>query len=219
MSLDGWQWDDPALEQWTQALLPRAIDRRRIQFAAGRTCAALAVEQLTGSRVHPSAIGRDPAGGPAWPADVIGSLSHGGQLAGAVVMWRTATPEAGIGLDIEPVMTPARVEKVARRILTPDERAGMQAAATLSDAEATTLAFSVKEALFKCLHPQVGRMFFLPDVWIEHVALDGHIADGPVAGRVEARLLTPLSETMHADRRFAVSVALRDGVVYAVATV
>ncbi len=219
MSLDGWQWDDPALEQWTHELLPRAIDRRRIQFAAGRTCAALAVEQLTGVRRHPSAIGRDPAGGPAWPADVVGSVSHCGHLAGAVAMWRTATPGGGIGLDIEPVMTAARLEKVARRILTADEQAGMQACASLTDSEAATLAFSVKEAVFKCLHPLVSRMFFFPDVWVERLELTGAIGDRPVEGRVDVRLTTSLSETMTSDRLFPVAVAVRDGVVYAVASV
>ncbi len=216
IQLADWRWIDSDLETWTREQLPDALERRRVEFAAGRVCAAQVVRALSGAAAPPHQIGRTPDGGPAWPPGLVGSIAHSRQIAGAIGMRRTDA--AGIGLDIEPMMAPGRATAVARRVATGDEFSLLQHAG-LTQAAAVTLAFSAKEALFKCLHPLVGTMFHLGDARVDAVDL----ADGEPGGRqagtgsVTLRLGLDLGG-FAAGQRFRAAVGIDAGVVYAVVT-
>lgn len=119
------------------------VAKRRREFTHGRHCARQALQQLG---APPSPIPKGPDRAPQWPSDIVGSISHTGTLAAAAVARRSAF--AGVGLDIEAsgTLTPDTLTL----ILTPEERD------TLDPADGR-LVFSIKEAIYKCIYPQVGR--------------------------------------------------------------
>lgn len=216
LDLADWQWQDPALEQWTRGQFPHALERRCVEFAAGRLCAARAVSTLTGATVRPERIGRTRDGGPSWPEGLAGSIAHTRDIAAAVAIRHDAA--IGIGLDIESIMSAARADKLARRIASTLELSRLRDGAAVTHAEAVTLAFSVKEALFKCLHPLVGRRFYFGDAHVEQAAFPPRPStpDQRWAGLVTIRLTTDLSADVQSGRTFRGSVACEGGRLYAV---
>lgn len=125
----------PAIEA---ALVARAVQTRRAEFASGRALARAALAAL--DRPVP-ALGATRDAGPAWPQGVIGSLTHADGVVAAAVAVRGAL--TGLGIDIE---GPRLLEaSVWESVFTAAERA------TLCDARAAAQLFSAKEAAFKCL--------------------------------------------------------------------
>jgi 4'-phosphopantetheinyl transferase EntD len=101
----------------------------------------------------PDAILATPRGAPLLPPSAVGSVSHKRTIAVALVA-RAATPPAAIGIDVEEIR-PLHVD-IARRVLTPDELAGLPPEGPARDA-AVLLRFSAKEAIYKALDPWVQR--------------------------------------------------------------
>ena len=169
-----WQLDDFARCGIEPA---RGAAKRQCEFLAGRLCAREALQQLCSERSVP-AVGSD--GAPQWPAGVVGSITHGGGRALAVV--GAAGHYAGLGLDIEKWLPAPRAERLHGEILTPSE---LQRFATRTDlAWLTTLAFSLKESLFKALYPLVQRRFYFHDA---------ELLDWDASGRARLRLLSDLA--------------------------
>ena len=86
------------------ALLPgeddavrHAVDRRRHEFAMGRTCARRALAHLG---VAPAPIPVGPDRTPTRPPGIAGSISHSASMVVAVVAPRSAY--LGVGVDVEP---------------------------------------------------------------------------------------------------------------------
>ncbi len=101
------------------ALIPKAIDKRRCEFAAGRACAR---EALGAIGYAPMPILQAASRAPLWPDGILGTISHSHTWAGAAVT--RADQLAGIGLDIETV---GRVSmNIARKVLTGAESALFQ---------------------------------------------------------------------------------------------
>ena len=146
-----------------------AGERRRREFLSGRACAHAALAALGRDE---GAIGVGPGRRPRWPAGVVGSISHAGDRAGAVVaradaMW-------AVGFDLEPLDPP----------LTPEVERLVGVASDPDDPYVTKVAFSAKECLYKCLFPATGWPLEFRDITVE-VDLG--------AGRFHARLATPFS--------------------------
>ena len=152
------------LDAWSHAAvtppesLRRAAAKRQLEFLAGRLCAREALNALTGEP-HVPAIGDSKA--PRWPAGTVGSITHSGDLAAALVAreehWR------GIGQDAEALLDETRAERLAPQILTPAERHWREGLPAERRGEFVTLAFSLKESLFKALFPLVGVRFYFQD--------------------------------------------------------
>jgi len=70
-----------------------------------------------------------------------------------------------LGIDTERIMTAERARGVSQAVAWPCELAHARAAGC-DRLEALTLVFSAKEAIFKCLHASVGRVFDFCDVRI-----------------------------------------------------
>ncbi|MHA6493958.1 4'-phosphopantetheinyl transferase family protein [Pseudomonas borbori] len=136
----------------------RGVAKRQGEYLAGRLCARQALRRLTGIPSVP-AVGADRA--PQWPSGVVGSITHGGGWAAAVVaqqsMWR------GLGLDVEKQLAAERAERLAGEILTPAELARLQGLPAAERARRIGLTFSLKESLFKALYPLVLRHFYFHD--------------------------------------------------------
>lgn len=128
----------------------RAVPRRRAEFAAGRRCARAALHAAGGPADADIAIG--PLRAPVWPAGFVGSITHAAGIAAAAVA--PASRTRALGIDIERIIGPGDVERLAPTLARPDE---------LAVAPLTAL-FAAKEALFKALAPRVGRYFDFLDV-------------------------------------------------------
>lgn len=124
-------------EQARAAALP--VLRRR-EFVAGRTALHLALGD-------PAAILADDRGAPRLPDGWVGSVSHKGARAAALV----APVGAGtIGVDLERAAAPR--SDIARRILT-----GREQAALPDRGRAVTRSFAIKEAIYKAIDPYERR--------------------------------------------------------------
>jgi enterobactin synthetase component D len=135
-----------------EGLPERAVDKRRAEFLAGRFAA---IEALRGLGVT-DPPGRNQDGSPRWPAEIVGSITHGAERALCCVAHRREL--RGLGLDAERLMNEDVKLELRRRICTQGELAlGAELLPHLGEHELVSLAFSAKESLYKCLYPTVGR--------------------------------------------------------------
>lgn len=131
---------------------------RRREFVAGRTALHLALDSTLGT--VPGAVApilSDDRGAPVLPAGWVGSISHKGDLAAALV---APVGRGHIGLDLE-VAAPPR-QDIARRILTPREQAMLP-----DRGRAVTLRFAIKEAIYKAIDPYVRRYVGFTEVELD----------------------------------------------------
>jgi enterobactin synthetase component D len=159
--------------------LERAASSRQIHYLAGRYCACRALAQLGAGA---GTLDRTVPGPPAWPADVVGSITHSGDFVSAAVAWKDEV--RSIGIDSERVMPADTARRVRSIVASRDEIAAARERASADDSLTVTLVFSIKESLFKCLYPLVGRRFGYGDARV--TALD------TAAGRFRVRLTVPL---------------------------
>jgi enterobactin synthetase component D len=133
------------------ALHPEEIARahdfkeiRRASFIAGRSALSVALAAL-GLTDRPS-IGSDDRGAPVLPAGYVGSVSHKGGRAVALV----AVDEGfDLGVDVERAIAPR--DGVDRMVLTDGELARVR------DPIEVIASFSLKESIYKAIDPRVRR--------------------------------------------------------------
>jgi 4'-phosphopantetheinyl transferase EntD len=157
-----------------EAVLERAVDKRRREFTTARACARTALASLG---LPPVAIPRGLRGAPGWPPGVVGSLTHcDGYRAAAVAR---ASQVAAIGLDAEPDQPlPGGVLDL---VADAAERAWV--ADLLASAPGVSwdrLLFSAKESVYKAWFPLTRR-------WLDFA--EASITVDPVARTFAARLL------------------------------
>jgi enterobactin synthetase component D len=165
--------DDTPLVGAEQALADRLAPARRRELVAGRS----ALRSALGMDV---AILPDDRGAPMLPAGWVGSISHKGSRAAAIV---APAGDGFVGVDLE-AAAPSRAP-IERRILTPREQA-IAGSAGLSGKD-ITLRFAIKEAIYKAIDPIVRRY-----VAFTEVELDVH-ADGNVEVHVIDRARLPVA--------------------------
>ncbi|MCY1141189.1 4'-phosphopantetheinyl transferase superfamily protein [Actinoplanes sp. Pm04-4] len=172
--------DDAPVELYPEeaALVARAVEKRRREFATGRWCARKALAQLG---VPPAPVLQGERGSPRWPAGFVGSITHCPGYAAAVV-GRSALIKT-IGVDAEP--DEALPEGVLDAISLPGERdriAELKPGGVSWD----RLLFCVKEAVYKAWFPLAQR-------WLDFTEADAVLrpdgtftvrllVDGPVSG-------------------------------------
>jgi 4'-phosphopantetheinyl transferase EntD len=132
---------------------------RRREMICGRTALHLCLDDFT------PAILPDDRGAPQLPPGWVGSVSHKGALAAALV----APASAGgfVGLDLERA-APPKID-IARRILTAREALALPEG-ELERGRAITLRFAIKEAIYKAIDPYLRRYVGFTEVEVE---LDG----------------------------------------------
>lgn len=161
------------------------------QFAAARACARSCLEAL-GAPAGP--LLRTPSGAPAWPAGLIGSITHCDGYRGAVAAPGT-TVEA-LGIDAEPALP--LPHGVLGLVASPAERRSLtQLAAHSPGVPWDRLLFSAKEAVYKAWHPVSGRWIGCADVEVRLAPApspSGPAADDDlVTGALRARVRTAAS--------------------------
>lgn len=176
-AVEAWH-DDVSVELFPEeeALLGRAVEKRRREFTTARGCAREALGQL-GFAAAPILTGE--RGEPCWPEGVVGSITHcDGYRACAVARGeRLAT----IGIDAEPnaPLPPGLLGDIAM----PEERPALQQLEQGADGAAVhwdRLLFSAKESVYKAWFPLAKR-------WLGFE--DAVLSIDPESGRFTARLL------------------------------
>jgi 4'-phosphopantetheinyl transferase EntD len=134
----------------------RAVEKRVCEFATGRHLARIGMEKLG---LPPREIPRGEDRQPLWPAGCLGSITHAGEMAIAVMA--AAGRVRGVGIDLEEA---DRVTvDLQGRLLTAAERAASAGA----DPRLPGLIFSAKEATYKAVHPLVGRFIGFHEVEVD----------------------------------------------------
>lgn len=132
-------------------LSEKASQNRTSQFRMGRHAAHRA---LRGLGVDQVPILRGARREPIWPVGVVGSITHDGIRAVALVA--KSTDSAGIGIDLEDGSRyfPGLEDKIAgAREIAALEKGGR------SRQDAVIELFSAKESIYKAFYPRVGRFF------------------------------------------------------------
>lgn len=162
-----------------EALVSRAVDKRRREFATARDCARRALADVG---VAPAPILRGEQGEPQWPPGTVGSITHCADYRAAAVA--RARDIVTIGLDAEP--HDALPEGVIDLISLPGERDRLRdLAATAPGTCWDRLLFSAKETVYKAWFPLARRWLGFDDA---DIAINGASATD---GTFEARLLVP----------------------------
>jgi enterobactin synthetase component D len=129
---------------------------RRREYVAGRTALHLALVSAA-SGEHRAPILSDDRGAPILPAGWVGSISHKGAFAAALV---TPAGRGHVGIDFELAAPPG--QDISRRVLTPREQAALP-----DRGRAVTLRFSIKEAIYKAIDPYVRRYVGFTEVELD----------------------------------------------------
>ena len=140
-----------ALYPEEEAVVARAVDKRRREFAAVRACARAGLARLG---MPPVPIVPGPRGAPQWPPGIVGSMTHcAGYRASAVAR---AEDMLTLGLDAEP--DDRLPERVLDAVASADECAGLAALPAGAGVPSwDRLLFSAKESVYKAWFPLTGR--------------------------------------------------------------
>jgi len=152
------------------------IDSRRIEFTHGRHCARQAMAKLG---LPAAAIHRQNDRSPVWPAGITGTIAHTGDHAAAAV--GRAREFVSLGLDIEK-SEPLEAD-TAQLIVRPDENA---------EGARAKLLFSIKESIYKCIHPVVQTYVDFQDMEVDLSGPDGTFRAIPHTNNFDAAMIAGL---------------------------
>jgi 4'-phosphopantetheinyl transferase EntD len=171
--------DEPcaALFPGERAVIARAAERRRKEFATARGCARAALARLG---CPPVPVLPDRLGAPLWPDGVTGSITHcAGYRAAAVAL---TSDVVSLGLDAAP-NAPLRDPDMLDVIARDAERARLDGLAEAAPGVCwDQLLFSAKEAVYKAWYP-------LARCWLDFESADIEI--DARAGTFSVRLAVP----------------------------
>lgn len=146
-----------ALYPEEEAVVARAVEKRRREFTTGRACAREALAQL--GRAH-QPIPTGPRGEPLWPVGVVGSITHCEGYRGCAV-----APDAellSLGVDAE--RNEPLPDGLLPDIALPEERGMLSALAREEPRIAwDRLLFSAKETVYKVWYPLAERWLGFED--------------------------------------------------------
>ncbi|OIJ94840.1 4'-phosphopantetheinyl transferase family protein [Streptomyces colonosanans] len=164
-----------------EAVIVRAVAKRRREFTAVRACARHAMEKLG---VPPQPILPGERGAPLWPDGLVGSMTHcEGYCAAALVR---AGDLASLGIDAEP--HDQLPDGVLEAVALPAEQTRLRGLARSHPSiHWDRVLFSAKESVYKAWFPLTGK-------WLDFLEADIEITPGAAAdmpGAFRARLLVP----------------------------
>jgi enterobactin synthetase component D len=135
----------------------RAVPKRQREFAAGRAAARQAIRRLIGKEVSiPTHADRSPC----WPAGIVGSIAHSGDVCLAVVGFQSRWRSIGIDVEDEQGID----EALWGIICTPDELNDVKREPPLLQARLVKRLFVAKEAFYKWYFPQWKSILDFHDV-------------------------------------------------------
>lgn len=148
---------DALLYPEEEAVIGRAVEKRRREFTTARACAREALA-LLGEPRQPIPSG--PKGEPLWPAGIVGSITHcDGYRACAVAR---KSDLATLGVDAEPNLP--LPEGLLADIALPEEREWLRFLVNQApEANWDRLLFSIKESVYKAWFPLAKRWLGFED--------------------------------------------------------
>jgi enterobactin synthetase component D / holo-[acyl-carrier protein] synthase len=188
----------PLLDE-EEALVGRAVEKRREEFATGRACARAALARLGHA---PAPILSGKRGEPLWPSGVVGSITHCDGYRGAAVA--PSSELRSIGIDAEPHAP--LPQGLLGDIALEEELPHLVELSRLDPSmHWDRLLFSAKESVYKAWFPLARRWLGFEDA---RLRLD------PSSGKFEARLLIagPVIDGREVNR-FGGAWLVRDGLV------
>jgi 4'-phosphopantetheinyl transferase EntD len=160
------------------AIVARAVERRKDEFATIRRCARTALAEL-GVPAGPILPG--VRGAPVWPAGIVGSMTHCVGYRAAAVGRVGAGGVTGVGVDAE-VDGPLPAG-VARLVAGEAEREHLiKLAESSPGVHWDRVLFSAKESVYKVWSPMTGE-------WLDFLAATIEI--DPATATFTARVLVP----------------------------
>lgn len=131
-----------------EEIIRGAVPSRQEEFAKGRQCARLAIDEITGRSRYP--ILQGTLGEPLFDSAVIGSIAHTDRFYVAAVAFQHKI--AGLGVDIEENQT----RDIDWSLIA--EYREISQCKTYNITPITL--FSLKESLIKCFSPLAGKKLF-----------------------------------------------------------
>jgi 4'-phosphopantetheinyl transferase EntD len=169
----------PVLFPEEEAVLTRAVDKRRREFAAARACARAGLARLG---VPPGPILPGLRGAPQWPPGIVGTMTHcAGYCASALAR---AQDMVTLGVDAEP--DGPLPEGVLGAVASASERGELAALASAAPGPSwDRLLFCAKEAVYKAWFPLTQRWLGFTEAAVTINPGDGTfcarlLVDGPV---------------------------------------
>lgn len=176
----------------------RYVGPRLQHFALGRACARLALRELTGGE---SCIGMMSSGSPAWPAGIVGSITHSRLLVAAAAAHVGDIQDLGIDVE-DATRHSARLERWA---CTEGERTTLGVLPVpRGSAGWSTIVFSAKEAVYKAVNPSTGIALRFHDVELD---VD------PAARAFAVRVVRPIDGPTDWAQRLTGRYEVVDGIV------
>ena len=147
---DDWMWDTPLCPA-EEALIVKAVDKRKREFRAGRNCAH---KLFNAAGIECNALLKGKQREPDWPAGWVGSISHTQGL--CVVAIADRSNFRSIGLDVEQA-TPLS-DDVRNMICSAAEQDRLSRLAFMTGQELASkpmdkVIFSAKESIHKTYFP------------------------------------------------------------------
>jgi enterobactin synthetase component D len=142
-----------------------SVPKRQAEFIAGRVCAQASL-QLYG---HPNyRVSSGSHREPVWPPGFVGSITHSGKYAAALVSPDCAL--MGMGIDIEAIVRSQDRQALEALVVSAEEVVYLTAnCGELSYECLLTLVFSAKESFFKAAFAYVQRYFGFDALRVEHI--------------------------------------------------
>ncbi|WP_018684197.1 4'-phosphopantetheinyl transferase family protein [Actinokineospora enzanensis] len=176
---------DAVLLPEEEAVVAKAVDKRRREFTTVRHCARQALARLGR---EPVAILPGERGAPGWPDGIVGSMTHcAGYRAAVLAEDKVVT---SLGIDAEPHVT--LPDGVLDAVSLPDEREHLAAlAAAEPGVHWDKLLFAAKESVYKTWFPLARKWLGFSDARIR-LARDGTftaelLVPGPQVNGAELR--------------------------------
>jgi 4'-phosphopantetheinyl transferase EntD len=173
--------EDAVLFPGEEAVIERAVAKRRREYITTRHCARLALARLG---LPPTAIGTGGNRQPLWPDGVVGSMTHCDGYRAAAVARSGAV--AGVGVDAEPHAP--LPDGVFDTIARPEEVPMLaELAAARPEVSWDRLVFSAKESVYKAWFPVAERWLGFGEASLD-VDAGVDVGGGVVAGGYTVRI-------------------------------
>ena len=166
---EDWMWQAALLPDEAEAVR-HAGSRRRREFAAGRTCARIALEKIG---LHQSAIRCGADRLPRWPPGIVGSITHSTDYCAAAIGVHPRILGLGIDAEENAPLTKEETDLICSALeLERAARVSLPASVSIP-----RLIFSAKESFFKCYYPAVGQFLEFADVTVSIIDHDTFVAE------------------------------------------
>ena len=181
-----------------EALIARAVEKRRKEFTAGRTCLRNALARLGVSR---GPILQNKKRSPRIPRGYTASITRSGELCAAAAVEKGEI--AAIGIDVE--AHSALKSNIKNMILVPNEQTMINALPNRGNVHWGKVIFSAKESFYKAY-------FQITEQYLDY--LEAEFVLEPENRRLSCHLLIPSPVSNLEGRTFQGKYQIADGYVF-----